>query len=180
MKSYVALLRGINVGGKNSLPMAELVSMLEALGAKEVKTYIQSGNAVFRGTAELKKKIQQKLPAEISKHKGFDIQLMVMDADKYAGIIAANPYAVIPEAGSIVHVGFLAEAPNKPDMEKLEKLKTGSEQFHLAADAFYLHAPDGFGKSKLANGAEKALGVPMTIRNWKTVCKIDELAKQVK
>ena len=76
-----------------------------------------------------------------------------------------------------LHVGFLAAAPKNPDLKALENLRKASERFQLVDDVFYLHAPEGIGQSKLAANTERLLGVPMTDRNWRTVCKIQEMAK---
>jgi uncharacterized protein (DUF1697 family) len=91
--------------------------------------------------------------------------------------IRKNPF---PEAASdpqSLHAGFLASVPEKPDLEALESLTSNRERFRLIDRVFYLHAPDGIGRSKLAARAEKLLGVPMTDRNWRTVCKIQEMAR---
>jgi len=146
MRTCIALLRGINVGGKNSLPMKELVAMLEDIGACKIKTYLQSGNAIFQSKENDLSRLARKLSAEIKQHRGFE------------------PY--------------IASSPKKPDMEKLNSLKKQSEQFRLIGSVFYLYAPDGVGRSKLAASSEKLLGVPMTDRNWRTVCKILELARE--
>lgn len=175
MNTYVALLRGINVGGKNSLQMAELVAIMAELGAQDVTTYIQSGNVVFHASKKMFQYMQQHLAEQIRQVKGFAIHVLMMEAGQFTEIAACNPFTAGPEAGTTQHVGFLATRPSRPDVEKLYALKIASEQFVLCDKAFYLHAPQGFGKSKLAAGAEKAIGVPMTVRNWKTVCVLRDM-----
>ncbi|HKZ73221.1 MAG TPA: DUF1697 domain-containing protein [Steroidobacteraceae bacterium] len=123
MKTWIALFRGINVGGKQALPMQELRGLLAAIGCADVQTYIQSGNAVFRSAAA--------------------------------------------SASSL--------APKKPDLEALERVKGATEAFALEGRTFYLHTPDGFGTSKLAERAERLLGVEATARNWRTVCALLEM-----
>jgi uncharacterized protein (DUF1697 family) len=175
MVTCVALLRGINVGGRNSLPMAELKALFESLGAQEVRTYIQSGNVVFHASRKICQDMQLHLAEKIRQAKGYAIHVLMMEAGQFREIAAGNPFTADAEAGTTQHVGFLAAHPTSPDRGKLNALKISSEQFVLSDNAFYLHAPQGFGKSKLAAGAERAIGVPMTVRNWKTVCALRDM-----
>src|SRR5688572_4572053 len=180
MKSYIALFRGINVGGRHILPMKELVAILEELGCRNVKTYIQSGNAVFeskvRSTAQLSKKIS----AEIKKRRGFEPHVLLLGLEEIEKAITNNPFPEAEKDPKALHVGFLTSTPQKPDLKALERLRTNREQFHLIDDIFYLYAPEGIGRSKLAASTEKLLGVPLTDRNWGTVRKIMEMAKGLK
>ncbi|WP_260295899.1 DUF1697 domain-containing protein [Sedimenticola hydrogenitrophicus] len=178
MRTWVALLRGINVGGKNSLPMKELVAMLESIGARSVKTYVQSGNAVFQSTEKDCSRLSKKLTAEIEKRRGFEPHVLILGLDAIESAIAKNPFPEAETDPSSLHLGFLASPPKSPEMEKLNELKKESERFHLIGCVFYLHAPEGVGRSKLAASSEKLLGVPMTDRNWRTVCKLRELASE--
>lgn len=177
MKTYVALLRGINVGGKNLLPMKDLVALLEALGAQGVRTYIQSGNAVFRHR-DPSTKLVKRVRAAIHKSHGFDPHVLLTDLSSLERAAAANPFPEGESDPKSLHLFFLSGKPKKPNMDALEELRAPRERFHLGALAFYLHAPDGIARSKLAARAEKALGVPVTARNWRTVGKVIELAKQ--
>lgn len=178
MNAYVALFRGINVGGNNALPMKELASMLESLGASHVKTYIQSGNAVFR-SAKKEAELSKAITAEVKKRRGFEPNVLVLSLKKLQSAIAANPFPEAEADPVTLHLGFLASPPKNPDLKKLAGLKKDSERYALKGDVFYLHAPEGVGRSKLAAQSEKALGVPMTDRNWRTVCKIRELAVSI-
>jgi uncharacterized protein (DUF1697 family) len=179
MNTYIALFRGINIGGKNSLPMKELVALLKGLGARNVKTYIQSGNAIFQSTEKDTPHLSQKIGTEIKKRHGFDPCVLVLRLDEIEKAIAENPFPEVETAPSTLHLGFLACTPENPDLKKLESLKKESERFHLRDSVFYLHAPEGVGRSKLAASSEKLLGVPMTDRNWRTVCKIREMATEL-
>jgi len=178
MRTCIALLRGINVGGKNSLPMKELVAMLEDIGACKIKTYLQSGNAIFQSKENDLSRLARKLSAEIKQHRGFEPYILILGLTAIEGAIAKNPFPGAEADPASLHLGFLASSPKKPDMEKLNSLKKQSEQFRLIGSVFYLYAPDGVGRSKLAASSEKLLGVPMTDRNWRTVCKILELARE--
>ncbi len=179
MKAYIAFFRGINVGGKNVLPMKELVAVLEDLGAQNVKTYIKTGNAVFASPEKNLSRLSNKISSEIKKRRGFEPHVLLLELEDIERAIKKNPF---PEAAAdprFLHAGFLASTPEKPNLKTLESLKSDSERFYLIDKVFYVHAPKGIGKSKLAANAEKLLGVPMTDRNWRTVCKIREMAKEL-
>jgi len=176
MNTYIALFRGINVGGKNSLPMKGLVAILEEIGAKNVRTYIQSGNAVFQSIEKNPSRLSKQLAAEIKKRYGFEPHVLLLGLEAINKAIAMNPFPEAETEPSSLHIGFLASSPKNPDLKKLDSLRKESERFHLSDHVFYLHAPEGVGRSKLAASTEKLLGVPMTDRNWRTVCKIRELA----
>ncbi len=177
MKSYIALFRGINVGGNNILPMKDLRALLEKLGAANVKTYIQSGNAVFQHEAEDISQLSSRISTAIKESHGFEPRVLLLDAAEMAQAMAANPFPEAESEPKTLHLYFLASAPQSPDLEMLESLKKDNEQFKLIDKVFYLYAPDGIGRSKLAERAEKALGVAATARNWRTVSKIMALAK---
>ena len=176
METYIALLRGINLGGNNRLPMKELVSILEAMGAKNVRTYIQSGNAVFQSGSQKSAQLSVQLSAEINKKFGFEPDVLLLERAELDRAITENPFPEALSDPASLHLGFLAARPVNPDLDKLNTIKKTSERFHLAERVFYLHAPEGVGRSKLAAGAEKILGVPMTDRNWKSVCSIRDIA----
>lgn len=175
MKTYVALLRGINVGGKNSLPMRVLISILENSGAQNVRTYIQSGNAVFQSAETPPHHLAKELSDKIEICCGFKPFILVLDSDAFDRAMANNPFPEAATDPGSLHLGFLASIPQNPDMKKLTSLRAESEHFQLIDTVFYLHAPEGVGRSKLAVSSEKLLGVQMTDRNWKTVCKIREM-----
>jgi uncharacterized protein (DUF1697 family) len=177
MNIYIAFFRAINVGGKNPLPMKNLVAILEGMGAATVKTYIQSGNAVFQSADHSPAHLSSQLAAEIKKHHGFEPLTLVLGLEAIRQACANNPFPEAEADPQSLHLGFLAAKAQRPDLDKLYSLKKASERFHLGDDVFYLHAPEGVGKSKLAASAEKLLGVPMTDRNWRTVCKVLELAE---
>ena len=176
MNTYVALFRGINVGGHCALPMKELVATLEELGARKVRTYIQSGNVVFESAEKNLARLSRQVSAEILKRRGFEPYVHILTPEALAKAIAENPFPEAVIDPSSLHLGFLASPPKDHDLKKLSSLSKESERFHLTESVFYLHAPEGVGRSKLAASSEKLLGVPMTDRNWRTVCKIMEMA----
>jgi len=172
LKTYISLFRGINVGGNNILPMKELVAVLKRLGLHDIKTYIQSGNVIFRSEAADTAQLARKIGAAIRKSYGFEPQVLLLDSAVLNKVIRENPYPEAEAVPNTLHVNFLAAIPPKPDLKALEKIRAESERFHLAGDVLYLHAPDGIGRSKLAAGMERLIGVPMTSRNWNTVRKL--------
>ena len=143
---------------------------------RKVKTYIQSGNVVFQTNEKDLSQISRKITTEIKKHHGFEPYLLILGLEDFKRAIEENSFPEAEIDPSNLHLGFLASRPARPDLEKLSLLKKESERFQLTDRVFYLHAPEGVGRSKLAASAEKLLGVPMTDRNWRTVCKIMEMA----
>jgi uncharacterized protein (DUF1697 family) len=177
MNTYIALFRGINVGSNRSLPMRELVELLAGLGLQNIKTYIQSGNVIFETAESVSAQLAQRIRQSVEERRGFAPEVLLMKAADLENAISANPYPEAEPYPKTLHVFFLAEPPQDPDLEKLESIKLESERFALKGKLFYLHAPDGIGRSKLAAGVEKALGVPATGRNWRTVGAIMALVK---
>jgi uncharacterized protein (DUF1697 family) len=175
MEAYIALFRGINVGGNNKLPMTELVNILEGLGAMEVKTYIQSGNVVFRSEELNTAEFANSICLEVEKRCGFAPKVLLLTPEDLDRAMDENPFPVPEGDASTLHLGFLAAEPENVNFEKLVNLQTESEHYCLTPKVFYLYAPEGVGKSRLAAGAEKIIGVDMTDRNWNTVCKLKEM-----
>jgi uncharacterized protein (DUF1697 family) len=176
MKTYVALFRGVNVGGSHVLPMRALTSLLEKHGCADVRTYIQSGNVVFRSAVSDADRLAAALMTAVSRGHGFRPRVLVLTRSELERAAASNPFPEADEAPKTVHVFFLAERPKKPDLEALESVRVQSERFALEGKVFYLHTPDGFGTSKLAGRVERFLGVEATARNWRTVKALLEMA----
>lgn len=163
------LFRGINVGGRNILPMKELKSLLETKGFENVRTYIQSGNVLFDAHQEPDDSIRR----AISSKYGFDPNIMIFEKSEFATLVEKNPFS--SDIGKSIHFFFCEGEPN-PDREKLQQLASATERFELRGNVFYLYAPDGIGRSKLAGSAEALLGVATTARNLNTVTRILDLA----
>ena len=176
MGRYIAFVRGINVGGV-TLKMEDLKQILGYIGFSNVETYIQSGNAVFQCAEKNVVKLYKQLPAEIGAAHGFEPQVLLLTREELLKAMADNPFpdAESEENPKNLHLGFLASTPTKPNLERIDALRSGNERYHLGDTVFYLHAPDGVGRSKLAVSVERLLGVPMTDRNWNTVCKLREM-----
>jgi uncharacterized protein (DUF1697 family) len=176
MKTYVALFRGINVGGHNRLPMEELVAALESIGCQNVATYIQSGNAVFRSEETDTSLLSDRIRAEVKERYGFEPQVLLLGSEEVERVVRSNPFPEAESEPKTLHAYFLASTPGRPDLDGLEGLTGDRERFVLGDHVFYLHAPNGIGRSKLAANAERLLGVPATARNWRTVRKVMEMA----
>lgn len=179
MKTYIALFRGINVGGNNILPMKALAALLEKLGAHNVKTYIQSGNAVFQHAEENIPQLSSRISAAIKESHGFEPRVLLLELTELERALAANPFPEAEAEPKTLHLYFLAASPAAPDLSMLDNLKRDNEAFQLIDKVFYLHAPDGIGRSKLAERVEKALGVAATARNWRTVSQVMAMAEQI-
>ena len=178
MKRWIALLRGINVGGNNLLPMAELRSDLESLKFSNVRTYIQSGNVIFDSVAGTSSSLSRKIQSQIEKKHGFRPHILILGINDMRDAIKSNPFPEATGDPKSLHFLFLENAVKDPDLKALDKLKTPTERFKLTGCVFYLHAPDGIARSKLAANAAKLLDVVGTARNYRTVDKIFSMAMQ--
>ncbi len=179
MTSWIAFFRGINVGGHHIVPMTALKSLLGALGCEVVATYIQSGNVVFRHEQDDAIALSGTIAEAIESQFGFRPQVLLLTRDQLATYANHNPFSEGELEPKTLHLWFLSAEPERANIDGINKLKSASESFKLADHVFYLHAPDGIGRSKLAAKIEKLLGVPATARNWRTVTKVLELAQQV-
>lgn len=170
MTTYLALFRGINIGGHNKVAMKELVSLLEEVGCSNIRTYIQSGNVIFDTSSRSRSKLSQEISHSMMKRFGFAPKVMLLTAAELQDVIAHNPFP--STEGKALHALFLDAQPENPDLERLSVMKKKSEEFLLGDRVFYLYAPDGVGKSKLAVNVERCLGVATTGRNWNTVTRL--------
>jgi uncharacterized protein (DUF1697 family) len=179
MSVWIALLRGINVGGRNVLPMKDLVKVMSRAGFDNVKTYIQSGNVVFRSNDSDAGKLADRIRDAIRDNHDFAPQVLVISAGTLHNSADDNPYSDAEVEPKSLHLFFLAARPGKANVAALESLRSRSESYALVDAILYLHAPDGIARSKLAKGAEKALGVAATARNWRTVTRLLEIAESM-
>lgn len=176
VKPWIAFFRGINVGGNHMLPMKALVTLIERIGGKEVKTYIQSGNAVFFHVDRSAGKLAGRIETAVLKAHGFTPNVLLLTRTELESAAKANPFSAAVSVPTSLHVAFLAAPPVNADLEGLNAIKRADEAFEIIGNAFYLHAPSGIGQSKLAARYEKLLGVPATARNWNTVQKVLEMS----
>ncbi|MEQ1904358.1 MAG: DUF1697 domain-containing protein [Pirellulaceae bacterium] len=175
MQNWIALLRGINVGGRNSLPMAELKATFESSGCSSVQTYIQSGNVVFASSVRSGQSLSKRLSEAVEEEFGFRPSILLLSESDFRAAIANNPFAKAVKDPKTLHFFFLDSPPKSQDMKGFDKLALSTERYELIGSVFYLYTPDGFGRSKLAAGAERKLGVPATARNFTTVMKLSKM-----
>ena len=164
MASHVALLRGINVGGRNKVPMADLREVVTALGHTGVTTYIQSGNVLFTTAATDTAKLAAALETAIADRFGLWSSVVVLSRDELAEVLAANPYSDEPNP-RLVHVVFRNAEPPPEVRDRIEAAvkaaaKGSRDTAHSAGRALYLHTPDGFGRSELAQNLMRIMTPP--------------------
>ncbi|MBO9637504.1 MAG: DUF1697 domain-containing protein [Siphonobacter aquaeclarae] len=166
MKRVLAMLRGINVSGRNRVPMADLKAFFEAQGHTDVRTYIQSGNVVFSPGASL-----SQLESQLFGHFGFEIPVLMRTTPEMEALVANNPFLLEEDiATDKLHVTFLEELPAKDAVSRLETLSFLPDRFIISGKEVYVYCPDGYGNTKIHNMFfEKKLGVRATTRNWKSV-----------
>jgi uncharacterized protein (DUF1697 family) len=168
--TWVALLRAINLGSRNKVPMAELRRVFEKAGCESVRTYIQSGNVVF----EHDKPDRAALEAAVSKAFGVQSVIVLRSAKQVRSLLSAHPFGTDT---SKTHVAFLSEKPGRAAWRSLAELDIAPDQFKTSGADVVLHYPKGFSGAKLtAARLEKQLGVPTTVRNWRTVERLAEMA----
>ena len=192
MASHVALLRGINVGGRNKVPMADLREVVTSLGHTGVSTYIQSGNVLFSTAATDTAKLATALESAIAERFGIWASVVVLSRDELAKVLAGNPYPDEPNP-RLVHVVFLNAKPPKDLLDRIAAAgsavaaKGSRDTVQAAGQALFLHTPDGFGTSELAQALFRIIGPPAkqkkqaaaaTARNWATATKLLSLCEE--
>lgn len=182
----LALLRGINVGGRNVVPMAGLREVCEGLGWGEVRTYIQSGNVVFRAPGSRKggggAGLESALERGLEERFGLSISVVVRPAAAWARYVEGNPFREASTREPNLVMLCLSKAPPRPDAaEVLRGRAADGERVEVVGDAVWIHVPTGAGRSKLASPAvlDRAVGSAVTARNWRTVVAIGEMAAGV-
>jgi uncharacterized protein (DUF1697 family) len=170
---YVALIRGINVGGKQKLPMADLRASMASLGYTDVATYIQSGNVVFTSPGDDSTAAAGAIELKIEQDTGLDVSVMVLSRDQLAAIIEQNPFPDSTGRPTELHVSFLSASPDKQLFNEIDPHQFEPDEYRLGEKVMYLWCPHGVGRSKLAAYPwERRLGVRATLRNWNTVTKL--------
>jgi len=172
----VALLRGINVGGKNLLPMKALAEIFAKAGSSDVKTYIQSGNVVFRsGNPRL---VAAAVGVEIAARFGFQPPVVVRSATEMGRVIAQNPFLARGIDTAWLHVMFLADEPTREMVAGLDRARSAGDEFAVVGREIYLHLPHGAAKTKLTNAYfDSKLKTVGTQRNWRTVLTLAEMTR---
>lgn len=180
MTTYAALLRGINVGGTKRLPMADLRQLMTDLGLDDVRTHLQSGQAVFgtgRGDEET---LAAELAEAVEKRFGFPVDVIVRDHAYLRAIVDDCPFPAAELEPRQLHVTYFSAPVDPARFAHLDRETHLPEEFRLGDRALYLYAPDGLGRSKLAEALSRPRvnkGVTATTRNWNTVAKLVELTR---
>ena len=173
----VALLRGINVGGKNRLPMKELAALFVDAGCEDVRTYIQSGNVVFRVGPAAGEDIASVIRASIMDHFGYQIPVITRTAREFQENVQANPFLEAGAETDKLHFMFLAELPDSANVEALDTDRSPGDEFAVQGREIYLYCPNGVARTKLTNSYfDSRLSTTSTTRNWRTVQRLLELA----
>jgi uncharacterized protein (DUF1697 family) len=177
MRSHIALLRAINVGGRNRVPMKDLLALLAALGLADGHALLQSGNLLFDGGDRSGADLERLLEEESAARLDLRTDYLVRTAAEWARIVARNPFPDVAarDPGRLVLM-LLKDTPDPEQIAALEAAIRGPEQVRADGPHLYLHYPDGIGRSKLTGGLiESTLGTRGTARNWNTVRKLADL-----
>ena len=178
--TFIALLRGINVGGQKSIKMTDLVHLFESLGMENVRTYVQSGNVLFEHASATSAQIARRIEKKIEQTYGSDVSVIIRTPVELKKVISRNPF--LKKSGvqtDRLYVTFLSEVPNARSVAALDIPKDPQEKFTIAGKEVYLYCPNGYGNSKLNNTTfEKKLNVVATTRNWKTTTMLLELSQE--
>ena len=177
---YAALLRGINVGGSRKVPMADLRALMEGLGYGGVRTYLQSGQAVFTSGHGDEESLAAELAAAIERHFGFGVDVIVRDHAYVKAIADACPFPAAELEPRQLHVTYFSAPVGPERFAGIDPAAHLPEEFRLGDRALYLYAPNGLGRSKLAEQLARPRvnkGVIATTRNWNTVVKLVELTR---
>lgn len=180
MKTYVAILRGINVSGKNKIKMDAFKSSLSVLGFEQLQTYIQSGNVVFRYQEKSPEELEELVSKKIQEDFGFDVPVLVLSATQLGNIVSNNPFVGDEnKEAQFLHVTFLKESPTNVSEEKITAHIKAREELVISDGVVYLYCPHGYSKTKLNNNFfESQFKVSATTRNWKTTLKLLEMAEE--
>lgn len=177
--TYIALLRGINVGGHKIIKMDQLRKAFGDLGFEDVATYVQSGNVVFKAPAKISGDLAKKIEEMLLRRFSMEVPVIVRGSEEIGEVATNNPF--LKESGidaGKLHVTFLSQAPQKTAVKGLDAIPAGADQFRCQGKEIYLYCPNGFAGTKLSiNAFEKVLGVGATTRNWNTVNKLWEMTR---
>ncbi len=181
MTTYISILRGINVSGKNMIKMNALQEAFINAGFNYVTTYIQSGNIVFQSKKDKTKNIETKIYALIKTVFGLDVPVLVQEAEELKNIIQKNPFINdVTKDAAFMHITFLSGTPDNLVIEKIKENDYYNDEFISISKTVYLYCPNGYGNSKLTNSFwENKLKLVATTRNWKTVNELLNIASKL-
>jgi uncharacterized protein (DUF1697 family) len=172
---FVALLRGINVGGNNRLPMADLVEICSEARCQNVRTYIQSGNVILQAAKSRAQTLGAELARAIERSAGLKVPVVIRTAAELDRVVKANPFTGVETTQ--VHVVFLAHQPDATAIRALDEKRSPGDEFRVVGREVFLRLPNGVARSKLTNDYfDRTLATTSTVRNWNTVLKLRALA----
>jgi uncharacterized protein (DUF1697 family) len=178
-RTYVAFLRGINVGGKNLVSMAKLAAMFEAIGCAAVRTYIQSGNVVFEATASLARRVPDAIGRAIYDEAGLTIPLVVRTSEELTNVSHANPFLARGTDPKTLHVAFLADVASAARVAVLDSKRSPPDEILVREREIYLRLPNGVARTRFTNAyLDTTLGTVSTLRSMSTVAKLCELCRE--
>lgn len=174
--AYLALLRGVNVGGNNKLPMRDLAALFAAAGCGRVRTYIQSGNVVFRASADIAAGLPSLLAAQLAERFNCRTPVILRTAAQVGAVLRTNPYLAPGADENALHVLFLAGVPSAERVAALDPDRSPPDTYQVIGQEIYLHLPQGMGRTKLTNAYfDTKLATISTARNWRTVNALHEM-----
>jgi uncharacterized protein (DUF1697 family) len=181
MTTYISILRGINLGGHNTIKMDALKKLFADIGFANIQTYIQSGNIVYQYKKTDIKKLDALIKKEIKQQFGYDVPVITLTFDELKKVAGSNPFLNDKAKDtSYLHVTFLADKPQSENFDKIKDFKYQSDEFQLIDKAVYLYCPNGYGNTKLSNNFfESKLKVTATTRNWKTTNELISIAGKI-
>jgi uncharacterized protein (DUF1697 family) len=180
MTAWICLLRGVNVGGNKMLKMDALKALFGTIGLRDAKTYLQSGNVVFRSDETDRAVLMRRIEDGIRKKSGLEVKIILRTADELRKVIAANPLPPEDHNPAALLVAFLGGPITKDAKALLTSLKIPSEELHFGKQELYLYFPEGIAGSKLSNAlTEKKVGVNVTARNWNTVNALLKMGEEI-
>lgn len=175
MSSNVALLRGLNLGGKNRISMADLSRMFAEAGCTDVQTYIQSGNVIFQASQSKLEKLPGLIAKSIADRFGYKTPVVLRTAEQLGETIGNNPFLKAGADEGTLHVYFLAGVPDARGIAGLDPARSSPDEFFVRGRDVYVHLPNGMGRTKLSNAYfDSKLATVSTARNWRTVLKLFE------
>ena len=176
--AHVALLRGLNVGGKNKLPMLDLRAMFTLAGCEAVETYIQSGNVVFRAGAALATRIPGLIANAIEERFDFRVPVVLRTVDELREVVASNPFLDVLDDTKTLHVAFLADTPEDDRVAQLDPDRSPPDAFRVRGREIFLQCPSGLARTRLTNSYfDSKLATISTVRNWRTVLTLLRMAE---
>lgn len=177
MHTYISLLRGINVGGRNKIKMADLKLIYQQFGHQDVQHYIQSGNIIFKSTESDIPVLENQIKDQILKDYGYQIKIMIKKADIMKTIVESNPFLKgRDEDIKFLSLSFLSEIPSSDLVDNLKDFQYKTDEFAIHENLIFLFTPGGYGTTKLSNNFfERKLKVSATTRNWKTILKLQSM-----